>query len=113
MASTTTLLSDWSREPENAARWEAFALHYGPMIKAWWCKEGYQDADALDLTQELLIKIREEVPRFRRRETSAHAWVRRVARNFVIDHHRRQSLRVRVPGRGGDDGWLQTAEAKG
>jgi RNA polymerase sigma-70 factor (ECF subfamily) len=62
------------RDPADAAAWDAFVAVYAPMVYRYARRRGLQDADAADLTQEVLAEVarcirsfeyRPEVGRFR------------------------------------------------
>ena len=45
------------RDPRDSAAWQSFVDTYGPMIYRYGRRRGAQDADAADLTQEVLIEV--------------------------------------------------------
>lgn len=47
----------------DAQSWERFVYLYGPQILAWCRKYGLQDADARDVTQEVLLQVSRQVQR--------------------------------------------------
>lgn len=51
---------------------------------------------AEDLASDVLLQVLEAIDRYRFRGTPFAAWVFRIARNRVIDHHRRRSRRSHV-----------------
>lgn len=69
-----------------------FAAHYQPLLRYFSRAAGR--AEASDLAQDVFLRVsRAGVPAGSARETQA--WIFRIARNLVIDHHRRQA---RTPG---------------
>src|SRR5262245_13963302 len=108
-----SLLERLGRTPTDAGAWEEFALHYGGQVLEWCRKWGLQDADAHDVTQNVLLKLSEKMrtfaydpsKRFRRwlRTLAHHAWS-----DYVQTSHR--------PGRGSGDSevgrMLHSAEAR-
>ena len=48
---------------ENGA-WDQLVDVYRPLIERWLSRQGCQDADAADLTQEVLLAVFRELPRF-------------------------------------------------
>ena len=45
------------RDPRNAAAWNDFLDLYGPLVYGYARKQGLQDADAADLSQDVLIAV--------------------------------------------------------
>ena len=73
------------RSPENGDAWDNFVLIYRPVIYRMARRKGFQDADALDLVQTILIRISSAIGRW---EPSAPGirfrhWLRRVANNAI------------------------------
>jgi RNA polymerase sigma-70 factor (ECF subfamily) len=64
-----------------------FVEIYEPAIYRYFRKSGLQDADARDLTQGLLIAINRQIARWElaKERGSFRGWLRRVARNQVIN----------------------------
>jgi RNA polymerase sigma factor (sigma-70 family) len=73
-----SLLGRLRRDPTNQAFWAEFVDHYGPKIYTWCRRWGLQEADAQDVTQNVLLKLADKM------------------RTFIYDHSR--SFR----------GWLRT-----
>jgi RNA polymerase sigma-70 factor, ECF subfamily len=80
------------RTPANREAWDEFSLIYRPVIYRLARRQGLQDADAQDLAQRVLMAVASalgswekasQVVRFRH-------WLRRVARNAIINALSRQ-----------------------
>jgi RNA polymerase sigma factor (sigma-70 family) len=56
-ATSPTLLGRLRRDPTDTAAWSTFVLRYGPRIHAWCRRWGLQEADAQDVTQDVLVKL--------------------------------------------------------
>ena len=73
------------QSPEDREAWDQFVLMYRPVIYRLARRRGMQDADAQDLSQDVLIRISksikgwvpQEVVRFRH-------WLRKVANNAIV-----------------------------
>lgn len=98
---TSLTLLDEVRAPGRAGAWDRFARLYTPLLISWATRNGFQDADAADLAQEVLLKLMAELPRYRRGEgQSFRGWLYRVAVNQGRDFRRRVATRA-LPGADG------------
>jgi RNA polymerase sigma factor (sigma-70 family) len=100
-----SLLQRLRDEPANEAAWEAFVAQYGGKIYGW-CRQAWalQEADARDVTQEVLLKLAAKMRDFAYDPSrSFRAWLRTVAQRTWLDF--RDSRRR--PGWGGGDPRLQ------
>jgi RNA polymerase sigma-70 factor, ECF subfamily len=52
------------------------------------------EQDALDLTQQIFLRALDALPRYRLTDIPFGAWMFRIARNAVTDHHRRHKASV-------------------
>ena len=75
------------RDPRNRDAWEKFEQIYRPVIYRLARQRGMQDADAQDLSQQVLMAVASTVGRWKRNGESARFrhWLRRVARNAIIN----------------------------
>src|SRR5262245_38461134 len=75
------------RDPQDHVAWMAFVEVYEPAIYRHFRKRGLQDADARELTQELLIAVNRQIATWdlAKERGSFRGWLRRVARNRVIN----------------------------
>lgn len=80
------------KDPENREAWDQFALLYCPVIYRLARKRGLQDADAQDLTQQVLMAVASAIGRWERKDESTRFrhWLRRVAKNAIINALSRQ-----------------------
>jgi RNA polymerase sigma-70 factor (ECF subfamily) len=82
------------RLPNPAAAWTRFERLYNPLIRAWARRQGFQDADAADLVQEIFVKLMHELPRYTRTDGGTfRGWLSRVATNAGHDFRRRKATR--------------------
>lgn len=67
--------------------WEQFEQIYRPLIYRLARQRGMQDADAQDLSQQVLMSVASAVGRWKRNSESARFrhWLRRVARNAILN----------------------------
>jgi RNA polymerase sigma-70 factor (ECF subfamily) len=102
------------RDARDVEAWRQFVQLYGPVVYAYGRRRGLQDADAADLSQEVLRAVSTAVGRldYDRRRGSFGGWL------FTVAHHKLHDLlaRQRRPGRGsGDPGvqqWLEEQPAR-
>jgi len=77
-----TLLGRLRRDPTNQAAWDDFVEHYGGRIYAWCRKWNLQEADAQDVTQNVLLKLAHKMREFTYDPTrSFRAWLK------TLTHH--------------------------
>ena len=107
-----TLLTQLRQEPSDQASWDEFVERYGRHIYRWCRQWKLQDADAEDLTQDVLVKLTRAMQAFRYDPArSFRGWLKTVA------HHAWQDLarRRRPLAAGGDpaeDDPLQSLAAR-
>jgi RNA polymerase sigma-70 factor (ECF subfamily) len=102
------------RDSRDRDAWRQFVQVYGPVVYGYGRRRGLQDADAADLTQEVLRAVSLAARRldYDRRRGSFCAWL------FTVAHHKLHDLvaRQKRPGRGsGDSGvqvWLEEQPAR-
>ena len=94
------------RDAHDTEAWRQFVQLYGPVVYGYGRKRGLQDADAADLTQEVLRAVAGAVGRldYDERRGSFRGWL------FTLAHHKLHDLtaRRRRNGRGGEDTGVQT-----
>jgi RNA polymerase sigma factor (sigma-70 family) len=84
------------RDSQDHEAWIEFLAVYEPVVYRLLRKNGLQDADARDVMQELLLSVSRTIDRWHPvRETgSFRGWLRRVARNLVINWLKHRDRRV-------------------
>jgi RNA polymerase sigma factor (sigma-70 family) len=81
-----TLLGRLRRDPTNEGAWGEFVDAYAPKIMGWCQKWRLQDADAQDVTQNVLVKLAEKLRDFRYDPSkSFRAWLKTVAQHACND----------------------------
>ena len=93
--STSLTLLDHIQQRCQPDAWSRFVRLYTPLLRAWTKKQGLRDADADDLTQEVLVKLMDELPKYRRAAgQSFRGWLYRVTANRCTDFRRRVATRA-------------------
>jgi RNA polymerase sigma-70 factor (ECF subfamily) len=81
-----TLLGRLRRDPSDQAAWSEFVEHYGPKIYGWCRKWGLQEADAQDVSQNVLLKLAQKLSEFRYDSSrSFRAWLKTVTHHTWSD----------------------------
>src|SRR5262249_56949881 len=80
--------------------WERLARLYGPTIYVWCRSAGVSEADAADVSQEVLAAVARHLADFRRERPgdSFRGWLWTITRNKVRDHWRRRVDQVQAAG---------------
>ena len=87
-------------DSEDHEAWVEFATLYEPVIYRILRQHGLQDADARDVMQELLLAVSRSVDRWNpaKERGTFRGWLRRVARNLVINWLEHRGRRVVATG---------------
>jgi len=74
--------------PADPDCWEAFVARYGPKIFGWCRQRGLQEADAQDVTQEVLTKLLQKLRTFAYdpRKGSFRGWLKTVTHHAWSDY---------------------------
>jgi RNA polymerase sigma-70 factor (ECF subfamily) len=92
-----SLLERLRTQPGDQAAWGAFVARYCPRIYAWCRQWGVQEADAQDITQEVLLKLAQKMGAFQYDPSrSFRAWLKTLTQHawsdFVADRKRGRPL---------------------
>ena len=68
MLTTSPTLLNRLRQPSEPEAWARFVNLYTPLLLSWAGRQGFQEADARDLVQEVLVKLVRALPTYERRE---------------------------------------------
>lgn len=99
-ATRVTLLGRLRLDPTNQTIWTEFVEHYGPKIFNWCRKWGLQEADAQDVTQNVLLKLADKIRTFQYDPArSFRAWLKTLTHHAWSDYLESQQR----PGRGSGD----------
>lgn len=80
-----TLLGRLRQAPDDPAAWAEFSRRYGAMILRWCRHWGLQDADAQDVSQNVLLELSRQMREFVYDPTgSFRAWLKTIARRAWI-----------------------------
>jgi RNA polymerase sigma-70 factor (ECF subfamily) len=108
-----TLLARLRQDPTDQAAWRVFVDQYGRRIYRWCRQWKLQDADAEDVTQDILMRLAQKIRTFTYEPSrSFRGWLKTLAhhawRNFVDSPRRAQAAA------GGNQLWevLGTLEAR-
>src|SRR5467141_2571854 len=83
---SVTLLCRLRDTPDDAAAWEAFVRRYGPKIYEWCRQWRLQEADAEDVTQNVLLRLAQKLRAFNYDATrSFRGWLRTLTQNALSD----------------------------
>ncbi|HLQ44767.1 MAG TPA: sigma-70 family RNA polymerase sigma factor, partial [Planctomycetaceae bacterium] len=98
------------RDAHDHEAWERFVDLYAPLVFAFVRKRGLQDADAADLTQEVLRQMALSAKSlvYDPKRGSFRAWLFTVVRNRLTDHWR--AARPEHSGSGDRSQWRQATE---
>jgi RNA polymerase sigma factor (sigma-70 family) len=92
-----TLLDQLRQDPSDQAGWDEFVECYGRHIYRWCRQWKLQDADAEDVTQDILVKLTQRLRVFAYDPSrSFHGWLKTVAHHAWrdFDDSRRQARRA-------------------
>jgi len=83
----------------DAKTWERFVRTYGPQIIQWCRDHGLQEADALDVSQEVLLRISRQIPRLEYDpQRSFRGWLQAVVHGAWVDWVEANTSRRRPAG---------------
>lgn len=101
MTATPLSLLERLRGPEEPAAWDRFVRLYAPLLLRWGELQGFQEADARDLAQAVLLKLVRLLPTYRRSDgQSFRGWLFTLCRNEGRDYRTRKATRPLPPAAG-------------
>jgi RNA polymerase sigma factor (sigma-70 family) len=99
-STNTTLLARLRQNPSNQSAWDEFVDGYGRLIFQWCRHRGLQEADAEDVTQNVLLVLAKQMREFVYDPSkSFRGWLNTIAHRGwcrFVDDRRRWSSRVTV-----------------
>jgi RNA polymerase sigma-70 factor (ECF subfamily) len=95
-ATDVTLLARLGHDPRDQAAWREFVVRYGPKILHWCRRWRLQEADAEDVTQDVLLKLNARMASFAYDDGgSFRAWLKTLAHHAwrdLVDERRRAGV---------------------
>jgi RNA polymerase sigma-70 factor (ECF subfamily) len=90
-----SLLCDVSAGVRQEEAWASFEARYRPVILAWGLRRGLSPDAAEDLTQDVLLKLFQQLPRYRHDPARGRfrSWLKAVVNNALTDFWRRRQHR--------------------
>jgi RNA polymerase sigma-70 factor (ECF subfamily) len=109
---SASLLARLRQAPADQEAWAEFVDRYGPKVYGWCRHWGLQEADAQDVTQDVLVRLAAKMRGFDYDPTrSFRAWLKTLARHALSDFCTARG-RVGAAGGSGVVELLQTVEAR-
>lgn len=110
---SVTLLGQLSEDPDDQSAWNRFVDHYAPKIYGWCRKRGLQDADAEDVTQNVLLKLADKMRSFvYDTKGSFRAWLKTLTQHACTDYLNARQRRTVGSGDSAIIALLENAEAR-
>jgi RNA polymerase sigma-70 factor (ECF subfamily) len=110
---SATLLGRLGRDPNDAAAWGEFVRRYGPKVHQWCRRWQLQEADAEDVTQNVLVEVARQMKKFTYDPArSFRGWLKTVTHGAWCDWLSAQQRPGRGSGDSGTLGVLATVEAR-
>jgi RNA polymerase sigma-70 factor, ECF subfamily len=72
-------------DPSDPAAWERFVGRYAPKLRAWCRQWGLGEAEAADVSQDVLLKLLTGLRTYDRRKGRFRCWLKAMARNTKSD----------------------------
>ncbi len=81
-----TLLGRLKSEPSDQIAWATFVERYGPIINGWCRMRGLQEADAEDVTQNVMVRLARALKTFDYDPSKTfRGWLRHITENAISD----------------------------
>jgi RNA polymerase sigma factor (sigma-70 family) len=87
------------RDRNDEESWRAFVMIYAPLVYRYCCRHGLQDADAADLSQEVLEKVARAIRSFEYQPAKGlfRNWLLTITRRQLADFHQKVARRAEQP----------------
>ena len=107
-----TLLHRLNQDPSDQMSWAEFVRFYGPVIRGWLVHFGLQEADALDVAQNVLMRLTQKLPQFKYDPSkSFRGWLKTLTHHAWHDFVTEAGYRTRGSGDTSVLNQLQSVEA--
>jgi RNA polymerase sigma-70 factor (ECF subfamily) len=108
-----TLLHRLNQNPGDQISWAEFVRVYGPAIRGWLMHRGLQEADAQDVTQNVLLRLTAKLPQFKYDPSkSFRGWLKTLTHHAWHDFVTEAGYRTRGSGDTSVLDQLQSVEAR-
>lgn len=109
-----SLLGLLRRDPSNPEAWSRFVDYYGPKIYTWCLRWNLQDADAQDVTQDVLLRLSLKLRDFQYDASrSFRAWLKTLAHHACADLYQSRGRQATAGGGNGQvERLLNSVEAR-
>src|SRR6185312_4039876 len=81
----TTRLLNWSNDPSNPIYWNHFADRYRAKIQEWCILNNLSEADAEDVSQNIIILVRNKIHTYDNQKGRFRVWLKSITRNACMD----------------------------
>lgn len=88
------------RDPSDSPAWQTFSEIYEPLIYAYCRKQGLQEADARDVSQDVLVSVISAIQKFEYDQAHGRfrGWLYRVIRSKLANHFNKSARQPRGSG---------------
>lgn len=98
-ATSLTLLGRLRDHPDDPSSWQQFVARYGLVIESWLRRWGLQEADALDVKQNVLMALSKQMRSFEYNPSGRfRSWLQTVAYRAWVDFLRSNRHRIELIG---------------
>lgn len=113
-STSLSLLCALKDEVQQHHAWDQFVKRYGPLVENWCRRWGLQDADARDVSQNVMLQLAKQMQTFEYdRNGSFRSWLKTIAWRSWADFLTAQKRNAAKPGSLAMLTKLDTVEARG
>jgi RNA polymerase sigma-70 factor (ECF subfamily) len=85
---TTPTILNWVNDPTDERAWTAFAERYRARIMAWCGRSGLKQEESEDVTQDILLRIRNKISKYKPERGRFRSWLKALTHNACMDYFR-------------------------